>query len=158
VTPPEAILQLEQQRATIERLEKEVVTAQERLKLEKFENETRSAEEKRSKEIAQQAELLKRDKAQIEHRAETANRQIADPAQQLPVIATVTASRQSGYITTDREQTLYRSAVTAYKIGDCVESIKMFDAFTKIFPDSPFADDASSYRKDCSNRLATTAQ
>ncbi len=72
-------------------------------------------------------------------------------------ISPAAASVHTTSVTTDREQTLYRSAVTAYKIGACSESIKTFDAFTKAYPDSPFTSDAAYYRKDCADRLSAAA-
>ncbi|MDD2854932.1 MAG: hypothetical protein PHU01_05320 [Desulfuromonadaceae bacterium] len=61
---------------------------------------------------------------------------------------------QTVSVTTAAEQTLYRSAVSAYKIGDCRESIKVFDNFLKAYPNSPFSADAAYYRKDCSERIS----
>ncbi|MSN24638.1 MAG: hypothetical protein GJV46_02090 [Geobacter sp.] len=54
--------------------------------------------------------------------------------------------------TSDREQTIYRAAVMAYKTGNCAESIKSFDSFLMLYPNSPFAQDAAYYRKDCTER------
>ncbi|HCE67780.1 MAG TPA: hypothetical protein DER40_09765 [Geobacter sp.] len=67
---------------------------------------------------------------------------------------TLTANVQTTSPSGDREQTLYRSAVVAYKIGDCTESIKFFDRFLTLYPNSPFAQDAVYYRKDCAERPA----
>jgi len=150
--------QLERQQATIVRLENEVSAAQERLKRERQENEERSAEERRAADAARQAQLKKIEELQNTPAIETVNVSAKESAQQtVPKDSPPAAvSVQTVSVTTDREQILYRSAVTAYKIGDCTESIKIFDAFTKSYPDSPFISDAAYYRKDCVDRLAST--
>jgi MSHA biogenesis protein MshL len=152
--------QLERQQATIVRLESEVSAAQERLKRERQENEERNAEERRAADAARQAQLKKIEELQNAPVIETVNVSAKESVQQTvpkdspPAVASV----QTVSVTTDREQILYRSAVTAYKIGDCTESIKIFDAFTKSYPGSPFISDAAYYRKDCLDRLARENQ
>lgn len=153
--PSAAIQQIEQQQATIIRLENEVVAAQERLKRERLENEIRSTEEKRSADAIRQAQLKKIEELQNIPVSETSVRPVNISSTSIPVnTPPATANVQTVSVTTDREQTLYRSAVTAYKTGNCTESVKTFDAFTKEYPDSPFKNDAAYYRNDCADRLA----
>lgn len=71
------------------------------------------------------------------------------PVEQKPAF---TAGTQTASVTSEQEQTLYRSAVMAYKIGDCKESLRSFDRFLALYPNSPFAQDAAYYRKDCADR------
>lgn len=158
VTPPETVRQLEQQQATIVRLEKEVSVAQERLNKERLENEVKITEEKRAAESVRQAQLKQIEELQKKTVIETAaTPAISTVKMTVPQENTSAPERvQILSVTTDREQTLYRSAVTAYKIGDCSESIKYFDAFTKAYPGSPFVSDAAYYRKDCTDRLASS--
>jgi len=155
VASPETARQLDQQKSEIDRLKDEVAAAQERLRRERVENEERSAEERRAADAARQAQAKRIEELQNKTVSEVAGTPGKVPAQPLPVDNQPPAARvQTVSVTTDREQTLYRSAVTAYKIGDCVESIKAFDAFTKAFPNSPFSSDAAYYRKDCADRSA----
>ena len=157
VTPPETVRRLEQQQATIIRLENEVSATQERLHRERTENEARSTEERRVADVARQAQLKKIEELQNRTAVETVNAAAKAPEQVIPADNPPSAaSVQTVSVTTDREQTLYRSAVTAYKIGDCTESVKAFDAFSKAYPNSPFSSDAAYYRKDCADRLTTT--
>jgi MSHA biogenesis protein MshL len=155
VTPPETLQQLEQQQTMIERLKADVTAAEERLKRERLENEAKNAEERRLADAARQAQLKRIEELQNSTTNQTASVPPPLPLQpkpeepRQPVAAVQTVS-----VTTDREQTLYRSAVTAYKIGDCAESIKNFDAFAQAYPQSPFLSDAAYYRKDCADRLA----
>lgn len=164
VTPPETLQKLEQQQATIQKLENEMAAAQERLKQERLASETRLAEERRAAEIARQIQLQKIETLQSSAAQLTAapNTPQAQPQQAVavpsPEIAPVSGSVQTVSVTSDREQTLYRSAVTAYKIGNCSEAIKAFDGFSKLYPNSPFAGDVSYYRKDCSDRLASASK
>jgi TolA-binding protein len=131
---------------------------QERLKREQLENEARITEERRASDIARQAQLKKIEELQNNASSETVRAPVKAPEQAITSnIPSSTAGVQTVSVTTDREQTLYRSAVTAYKIGDCTQSIKTFDAFTKAYPNSPFSSDAAYYRKDCVDRLATSA-
>jgi TolA-binding protein len=164
-TPPTAVIhnvphaessrQLEQQQAKITQLENEVAAVQERLKKERMENEARSAVERQAANAARQAQQRKIEELQNSAAIETVSTPIKVPAQQaVESNPQPTGSVQTVSVTTDREQTLYRSAVTAYKVGDCTESIKTFDALTKSYPNSPFASDAAFYRKDCYERLA----
>jgi TolA-binding protein len=123
-----------------------------------MENETRSTEERRVADVARQAQLKKIEELQNRTEVETANTPVKAPEPALPANNPPSAaSVQTISVTTDREQTLYRSAVTAYKIGDCTESVKAFDAFSKAYPSSPFSSDAAYYRKDCVDRLATSS-
>ncbi len=156
VTPPVAIQQIEQQQATIVRLENEVAAALERLNRERLENEIRSAEEKRTADAIRQAQLKKIEELQNIPVNETSARPVNMSSPSIPVnTPPVAAGVQTVSVTTDREQALYRSAVTAYKTGNCTESVKTFDAFTKAYPDSPFKNDAAYYRNDCVDRMAT---
>lgn len=149
-TPPETIRRLEQQQADIERLENEVKEAQERLARERMENE------KRAGEAALEAQIKKIAVEQAAVNKQTTTTTVG-PSQETTLInptpKTITASVQTTSVTSDREQVIYRSAVTAYKIGDCAESIKTFDKFLQLYPNSPFLQDAIYYRKDCSDRL-----
>lgn len=155
VTPPETLRKLEQQQTMIERLKADVTAAEERLNRERLENEAKSAEERRLADAARQAQLKKIEELQNSAGLQTAATPAPLPVQPKPAEAPQPpAAVQTVSVTTDREQTLYRSAVTAYKIGDCTESIKSFDTFTKTYPESPFISDAAYYRKDCADRLA----
>ena len=149
VTPPETVRQLEQQQATISRLENEVTTAQERLKREKLENEGRLAEAGNA-----QRARSKRDEEQQKGTTDQTTAPAAEATKTAPRVkpSVVVANAQTIPATTDREQTLYRSAVIAYKTGDCAESVKSFDRFLMLYPDSPFSQDAAYYRKDCADR------
>lgn len=158
VASPETARQLDQQKNEIDRLKDEVAAAQERLRRERAENEERSTEERRAADAARQAQAKRIEELQNKTVSEVSGTPGKVPAQPLPVDnQPPTAQVQTVSVTTDREQTLYRSAVTAYKIGDCAESIKAFDAFTKAYPHSPFSSDAAYYRKDCTDRQAATA-
>lgn len=151
---------LEQQQETIARLESEVTAAQQKLKQERAENEAKRAEEQRANDAAKLVQLNRIEKLQ--------NDIASEPAYLAPVNKSrqqlsdnnspYTAAVQTVSVTTDREQTLYRSAVTAYKIGDCAESIASFDSFSKMYPNSPFANDVANYRKDCMDRLASSGK
>ena len=157
VTSPETVRHMEQQQATIVRLEQEVSAAKERLSRERLENEIKNTEEKRVADALRQVQLKKIEELQNIPAVGTVVTPAKTVVQALPSESSpAPASVQTTSVTTDREQTLYRSAVTAYKIGDCSESIKTFDAFTKAFPGSPFASDAAYYRKDCSDRLSAS--
>lgn len=159
VTPPETVRQLEQQQTMIERLKADVTAAEERLKRERLENEAKSAEERRFADAARQAQLKKIEELQNSTAPQPVTTPAPLPVQPKPAEAPQpSAAVQTVSVTTDREQTLYRSAVTAYKIGDCSESIKSFDAFTKLYPESPFISDAAYYRKDCADRLASSGK
>lgn len=125
IPSPETKRQLEQQQTTIMRLENEVAAVQQQLTLEKQQNNAISPKNITVFEESNQPPLKK---AEL-----------------------LSASVQTTTATTDREQTLYRSAVIAYKTGDCKESIKSFDRFLTMYPDSPFAQDAAYYRKDCAD-------
>jgi len=70
----------------------------------------------------------------------------------VPEQAQASSNIQASSATSDREQTIYRAAVIAYKTGNCAESIKSFDSFLMLYPNSPFAQDAAYYRKDCTER------
>ncbi len=155
VTPPETIQRLEQQRAEIERLENEVKAARERLIQERAENEKRAGETALEAQINMMSvgQTATRQSVAIEQSVPLAKDAVIEPAPR-----TVTASVKTTSVTSDREQTIYRSAVTAYKIGDCAESIKSFDSFLKLYPNSPFTQDAAYYRKDCAERLAQTGK
>jgi TolA-binding protein len=156
--PPENVLRIEQQQATIARLENEVSKAQERLKREQLENEARITEERRAADVARQAQLKKIEELQNNASVESVRAPVKAPEQAIPSNTPPSAaSVQTVSVTTGREQTLYRSAVTAYKIGDCTESVRAFDAFSKAYPNSPFSSDAAYYRKDCADRLAASA-
>jgi MSHA biogenesis protein MshL len=154
VTPPETIQRLEQQRAEIERLENEVKAARERLIQERAENEKRSGEAALEARINRLAvgQAAGKQAVSVEESVPVAKAAIE------PSANTVTASVKTTSVTSDREQTIYRSAVTAYKIGDCAESIKSFDSFLKLYPNSPFSQDAAYYRKDCADRLGQTGK
>lgn len=153
VTPPETARRLDQQQAEIDRLKNEVTAAQERLKRERVENEERNAEGRRAADAARQAQLKRIEDLQNSTAIEAVSAPVKTPAQPMPKDNPPTsASVQTVSVTTGREQTLYRSAVTAYKIGDCAESIKLFNTFTKAYPSSPFISDAAYYRKDCADR------
>jgi MSHA type pilus biogenesis protein MshL len=163
VTPTETLQKLEQQQATIQKLENEMAAAQERLKQERQANETRLAEERRAAEIARQIQLQKIETLQNSAAQLTAAPSPPQQPQQAAAIPSpestpAAGSVQTVSVTSDREQTLYRSAVTAYKIGNCSEAIKAFDGFSKLYPNSPFAGDVSYYRKDCSDRLASASK
>jgi TolA-binding protein len=156
--PPVAIQQIEQQQATIARLENEIAAARERLNRERLENEIRSAEEKRTADAIRQAQLKKIEELQNIPVSEASARPVNMSSPSIPVnTPPVAAGVQTVSVTTDREQSLYRSAVTAYKTGNCSESIKTFDAFTKAYPDSPFKSDAAYYRNDCADRITAAA-
>ncbi|OGU16139.1 MAG: hypothetical protein A2076_05730 [Geobacteraceae bacterium GWC2_53_11] len=157
VISPETAQQLEQQQAAIARLKMDVADAEERLKRERLENEARSSEERRIADAARQAQLRKIEELQNSASIQPVSTPATVPVQPQPAEAPQPpAAVQTVSVTTDREQTLYRSAVTAYKIGDCSESIKAFDTFTKEYPGSPFISDAAYYRKDCADRLASS--
>jgi MSHA biogenesis protein MshL len=162
-TPPETLQQLEQQQTMIERLKADVASAEERIKRERQENEAKSAEERRLADAARQAQLKRIEELQNSTTNQAAA-SVPPPLSAQPKAAEVqqptapAAAVQTVSVTTDREQTLYRSAVTAYKIGDCAESIKSFDLFTKAYPESPFISDAAYYRKDCADRLASSSK
>ncbi|MEI7817319.1 MAG: hypothetical protein WCI45_09035, partial [Desulfuromonadales bacterium] len=147
VYSPETLRKLELQQLEIDRLKNEVSSGQERLKRERLENGVRSAEERRASDAARQDQQRKIEATKVE----------TIYTQQQVDNAPPSSSVQTVSVTTDREQILYRSAVTAYKIGDCTESVKSFDNFTKTYPNSPFAGDAAYYRKDCTDRLAIAA-
>lgn len=157
VTPPETLQRIEQQQVTIQKLESEMAASQERLKQERLANEARLAEERRAVELNRQAQLKK-----IEELQSNVATRIPSPAPQpaasFPEASPVTGNVQTTSVTSDREQLLYRSAVTAYKIGNCQEAISNFDSFTKMYPNSPFASDVSYYRKDCTERTANAGK
>jgi MSHA biogenesis protein MshL len=151
---------LEQQQETISRLENEVTAAKQKLKQERLENEAKRAEEQRANDAAKLEQLNRIEKLQNDIALEPAstapvnkNRKQLSDNNSPPAAAVQTVS-----VTTDREQTLYRSAVTAYKIGNCAESISSFDSFSKMYPNSPFASDVANYRKDCMDRLASSGK
>ena len=50
------------------------------------------------------------------------------------------------------EQTLYRTAVAAYKIDNCRDAVKLLSRFITTYPNSFFAQDAAIYRSDCESR------
>ena len=150
VTPTESILRMQQQQAEIEQLKNEVTQARERLAQEREESEKRAAQ------AAADVRMLKAtgvaaedDKPAVTAKAEPVKITAPQP---------VTASLQTAAVTSSREQTLFNSAVRAYRMGDCKESVKTFDTYLKQFPNSPFSQDARHYRDDCSVRLAITGQ
>lgn len=155
---PETAQQLEQQQAAIARLKMDVADAEERLKRERLENEARSSEERRISDAARQAQFRKIEELQNSATIQPAGTPAPIPVQPPAEAPQQPAAVQTVSVTTDREQTLYRSAVTAYKIGDCPESIRAFDTFTKEYPGSPFVSDAAYYRKDCADRLASSSK
>lgn len=145
--------QVENQQLEIKRLEQAVKTAQEQLT------------DERRKNVALAEEALRPARPAIEQKA--VKFEVMPTVTVVPPIApgesnskvlpqeltqSLIANVQTTSATTSREQTLYRSAVVAYKIGDCKESIKSFDRFLAMYPFSPFAQDAAYYRKDCAER------
>lgn len=155
---PETSLRFERQQARIIELENEVTATKELLIREKTENELRSAEDRQTADTAKLIQQKSIEELQNNSRTGTVNVPAKNGVQQATDSNRTTAGTvKTVSVTTDREQTLYRSAVTAYKTGNCPESVRAFDALTKTFPDSPFASDAAYYRKDCSDRLASTA-
>lgn len=153
-TAPETAQQIEQQRATIKRLEHEAADAREHLKQERLQNETRISEERLAADAARQAQLKKIEELQNGAMAAPVATSAGVPAQPVfespPVAAVRTVT-----VTTDREELLYRRAVTAYKTANCTESTAAFDAFIKAYPTSPLVSDAAYYLKDCQERLST---
>lgn len=138
--PHNSTQQLERQKTEIETLTKDVAVAGEQLKRARQENVQRQDTERqsdRNMSTVNQTPILQ-EKALIEDNSAVAG------------VRTISK-------TTDREQTLYNNAVSAYKTGACAESIKKFDSFTKAYPNSPFKGDAAHYRKDCEERLSVPA-
>lgn len=156
ISEQETKRQLEQQQAKIERLENEIITTKNNLSRERLENESRRAiESKKSKknDTSNQEQPKRVEELQnITVKESTNITKIAPQQSQQKNISSSTEAVQTISTTTNYEQTLYQSAVTAYKIGDCAESIKIFDAFSKAYPNSPFYNDAAYYRKDCAQR------
>jgi TolA-binding protein len=149
---------LERQQSEIETLQGKVAAAEELLNRERRENELRSAEERRAADAERLADQYKFEERHNAAGIQSDRPSLKTTAPSMPEDRSPgTARVQTTTVTSGREQTLYRSAVIAYKTGACEESIKSFDAFTRAYPDSPFKNDAAYYRKDCAERLSTTA-
>ncbi len=150
----DSLQQLERQQAEIKRLEQEVKSAQGQLTDERRKNILLAEDAQRSARppIEPKTVLIEAMPAAAAAKptiiSSESNSNILMQEQTQHHVANV----QTTSATTDREQTLYRSAVVAYKIGDCKESIKAFDRFLALYPASPFAQDAAYYRKDCAER------
>jgi len=152
--PDSSIQQMERQQSEIRRLEREVTTARELLADERRKNSYLAAEARRPVNSPTVPETVKSEKSPA---VAADNRPSASTESNVKAViveqpVTMTANVQTTSPSSDREQILYRSAVVAYKIGDCAESIKFFDRFLTLYPDSPFAQDAVYYRKDCADR------
>ena len=146
--------QLEKQQAEIKRLEQEVKTAQRQLTDERRKNIVLAEDAQRptTPPIEPKTGLIGAMPDAVAAKptiiSSESNSKVSTQEQTQNLIA----NAQTTSATTDREQTLYRSAVVAYKTGDCKESIKSFDRFLALYPNSPFAQDAAYYRKDCAER------
>lgn len=154
-TPPETVRRMEQQLTEIERLENEVKSARELLEKEREEHKKRVVEASPG---AKTIEATAGQSVETIQPAAVAVEPAPKQAAREPAMKTVMESVKTTSATSDREQTIYRSAVTAYKIGDCKESIKTFDTFLRLYPRSPFAQDAVYYRKDCTDRSTQAAK
>jgi len=153
---PDNIQHLELQQAEIKRLELEVKTVWEQLTDERRKNLELAAEARRP--VSSQA-VPKAVTPETMPPVATDNQPPVSAESNVQAIVAeqpraLTANVQTTSLSSDREQILYRSAVVAYKIGDCTESIKFFDRFLTLYPNSPFAQDAVYYRKDCAERPA----
>lgn len=152
--PDSSLQQMERQQSEIKRLEREVTTAWELLNNERRKNIELSTETRQPAVAPAEPKTVKPEIMPIiaEDTKPTAAAGPTIKANLAEQPVTMTANVQTTSPTGDREQILYRSAVVAYKIGDCAESIKFFDQFLTLYPDSPFAQDAVYYRKDCADR------
>ncbi len=146
--------QMERQQSEINRLKQEVTTAREQLNDERRKNFDLAVEARRP---VNSPAVPKAIAPETVPPIATDNQPTVSAESNVKAIIaeqprTMTANVQTTSPSSDREQTLYRSAVVAYKIGDCTESIKFFDRFLVLYPNSPFAQDAIYYRKDCAER------
>ncbi|MDU0459962.1 MAG: hypothetical protein RW306_14655 [Geobacteraceae bacterium] len=152
--PDSSLQQMERQQSEIKRLEREVTTAWELLNNERRKNIELSTETRQPAVTPAEPKTVRPEIMPIiaEDTKPTAAAGPTIKANLAEQPVTMTANVQTTSPTGDREQILYRSAVVAYKIGDCAESIKFFDQFLTLYPNSPFAQDAVYYRKDCADR------
>lgn len=152
--PADSAIGTEKQMLEIKRLEQEVRISRELLESERRQN-LKLAEEAKRPEIIKAAGAPR---SVSPERAVTPGNPAFSASQ--PVAASLPALQPGSYpesvqtisVTSEQEQVLYRSAVTAYKTGDCKASISSFNRFLTLYPNSPFAQDAVYYRKDCTDR------
>lgn len=71
--------------------------------------------------------------------------------------ASAGSTQRNGHpaVTTRSGKKLFRTALSAYRRGDCTAALALFDRFLAINPSSPLAADASLYKADCYLKLST---